>query len=244
MTFSVYPAIDLRHGIVVRLHQGDYAQSKQYDMTPEALARDYRNQGAEWLHLVDLEGARSGVTSLHSHVRAIYDATGLKVQVGGGVREANDVEALLRAGAKRVVIGSLAVVSPERVTEWLRDYGADALTIALDTRKDQDGEWRLPIHGWTENSTESLFTVAHAYEQAGLKHLLCTDISRDGTLAGPSEALYAALHERFPTLSIQASGGIRNADDVRRVRACGCAGVVIGKSLLEGRMTLSEALKC
>lgn len=244
MTFTVYPAIDLRHGTVVRLHQGDYAQSKQYDMTPEHLARGYRAQGAEWLHLVDLEGARSGTTSLHSHVRAISDATGLKVQVGGGVREANDVERLLGAGAKRVVIGSLAVVSPERVIEWLHDYGADALTIALDTRRDERGDWRLPIHGWTKNSTESLFTLAHAYAQAGLKHLLCTDISRDGTLSGPAIALYAELHERFPTLSVQASGGIRDAEDVRSVLTSGCAGVVIGKSLLEGSMRLSEALLC
>lgn len=244
MSFTIYPAMDLRKGAVVRLHQGDYEQETRYDSTPQDLAHSVREQGAEWMHIVDLDGARSGAVSIHSHVRAITDATGLKVQVGGGVREFHDIEALLAEGAKRVVLGSVAVREPERVIEWLREIGPEKLTIALDTRQDPDGQWRLAVHGWTENTTRTLFTVANTYAQAGLKHLLCTDISRDGTLSGPATDLYAELHQRFPHLAVQASGGIRDLNDLQALRTAGCAGAIVGKSLLDGKMTVREALGC
>ena len=244
MSFTVYPAIDVRGGCVVRLRQGDYAQETRYEDDPFALATRYSEQGAQWLHLVDLDAARDGGYRLAPLLRSFRSHANLHVQTGGGVRSEGDIEAILEAGAQRVVVGSLAVREPARVTAWLRTFGAEHLTIALDTRRDDDGEWRLPVHGWTESSTQTLFELAARYCDAGLRHLLCTDISRDGMLSGPSLELYGELRRRFPLLDIQASGGIRDAADVSATRAMGCAGAVLGKSLLDGRLALEDALPC
>ena len=244
MSFTAYPAIDVREGRVVRLRQGDYAQETRYDDDPLALAVRYSDAGAKWLHLVDLDDARLGGYTLAPLLRAISDRTQLHVQTGGGVRSAADVEAILEAGAQRVVIGSLAVREPRLVTAWLRTFGDEHLTIALDTRRDDDGEWRLPVHGWTESSPHTLFDLAAGYTEAGLRNLLCTDISRDGMMGGPAIDLYRELCERLPQLAVQASGGIRDAVDIAAARAAGCSGAVLGKSLLDGRLLLEDALRC
>ncbi len=244
MSFTAYPAIDVRDGRVVRLRQGDYAQETRYDDDPFTLALRYSEQGAQWLHLVDLDAARDGGYRLAPLLRSLSEHTGLHVQTGGGVRAEKDVDAILEAGAQRVVIGSLAVREPGLVEGWLRTFGAEHLTIALDARQDEDGEWRLPVHGWTESSPQTLFDLAAGYTDAGLRHLLCTDISRDGMLSGPSLELYGEVCRRFPRLQVQASGGIRDAADVSGARAAGCAGAVLGKSLLDGRLSLAEALQC
>ncbi|PNS08355.1 1-(5-phosphoribosyl)-5-[(5-phosphoribosylamino)methylideneamino]imidazole-4-carboxamide isomerase [Solilutibacter silvestris] len=244
MSFTVYPAIDVRDGRVVRLRQGDYAQETRYDDDPLALAMRYADAGATWLHLVDLDAARSGGYTLAPLLHAISDRTGLRVQTGGGVRSVADVEAILEAGAQRVVVGSLSVREPELVTAWLRTFGDEHLTIALDTRQDDAGEWRLPVHGWTEESPHALFDLASRYADAGLCHLLCTDISRDGMMAGPSLDLYRELCRRLPQLAVQASGGVRDVADIVAAREAGCAGAVLGKSLLDGRLLLEDALRC
>lgn len=244
MSFTVYPAIDVRDGRVVRLRQGDYADETRYGDDPLALAQRHARAGAAWLHLVDLDAARAGGYTLLPLLRAIAASTGLRVQTGGGVRSRLDIERLLDAGAARVVIGSLAVRDPVAVMGWLREFGNERLTIALDTRQDAAGRWRLPVHGWTEVASESLEALAGRYAEAGLQHLLCTDIARDGMLGGPSLALYRALCAQCPGLQIQASGGVRDAADVRAARAAGCAGAVLGKALLEGRIDLGEALAC
>lgn len=244
MSFTVYPAIDVRDGRVVRLRQGDYTDETRYGEDPLALAQRYAQAGAGWLHLVDLDAARAGGYTLLPLLRDIAESTGLRVQTGGGVRNREDVERLLEAGAGRVVVGSLAVRDPVAVLGWLREFGNERLTIALDTRQDAAGLWRLPVHGWTEVASESLEALAGRYAKAGLRHLLCTDIARDGMLSGPSLALYRALCAQCPNLQVQASGGVRDLADVRAARAAGCAGVVLGKALLEGRIDLGEALAC
>lgn len=244
MSFTVYPAIDVRDGRVVRLRQGDYADETRYGEDPLALAQRHARAGATWLHLVDLDAARAGGYTLLPLLRDIAASTGLRVQTGGGVRSRLDIERLLDAGAARVVIGSLAVRDPVAVMGWLREFGNERLTIALDTRQDAAGLWRLPVHGWTEVASESLEVLARRHAEAGLRHLLCTDIARDGMLSGPSLALYRALRAQCPNLQIQASGGVRDAADVRAARAAGCAGAVLGKALLEGRIDLGEALAC
>ncbi|HSR65282.1 MAG TPA: HisA/HisF-related TIM barrel protein, partial [Xanthomonadaceae bacterium] len=168
----------------------------------------------------------------------------LRVQTGGGVRAEADVEALLAAGADRVVAGSLAVREPERVAGWLQRFGAERIVVALDTRRDAEGCWRLPSHGWTRQAGGSLERLADFYLAAGVRHLLCTDISRDGMLAGPNDVLYRMLCARLPGVEVQASGGVRDGGDLGLLRAAGCGGAVLGKALLEGMLPLEEALAC
>ncbi len=248
MTFTVYPAIDVREGRVVRLRQGDYAQETRYASDPLTLAKRYADSGAQWLHLVDLDAARVGGYTLGklgaSLLASIKSATPLRVQTGGGVRSQSDIEAILGAGADRVVVGSLAIREPARVAGWLERFGAERITIALDARQGSDGRWLLPSHGWTEDSEIELAPLLHRYAGHGLRHALCTDIARDGMLSGPNLNLYRSLCKLAPELALQASGGVRDIDDVIAARAAGCAGVVLGKALLDGRMELAAALTC
>jgi phosphoribosylformimino-5-aminoimidazole carboxamide ribotide isomerase len=246
--FTVYPAIDVRDGRVVRLRQGDYAQETRYGDDPCALAETYARAGASWLHLVDLDAARAGSYTLAPLLQRIKSQTALRVQTGGGVRSAEDVEALLDTGADRVVIGSLSVRAADLVVEWIARYGAERIVVALDTRADADGRWQLPVHGWTETDTGGkgvdLESMLAMYSDAGLRQLLCTDIARDGMLSGPNCELYTQLHAFAPDIAIQASGGVRDLADIRAARAAGCAGAVLGRALLEGKIDLAEALAC
>jgi len=239
----IIPAIDLRAGRVVRLKQGDYAQETRYGFDACALAADYADAGATWLHLVDLDGARSGAFENLRVIEKIAAAERLAVQAGGGVREEDDVQRLLDAGVARVVVGSVAVRAPALVEKWIARHGEDRLCIALDTRC-EDGIWRLPSAGWTQSEGATLDQLAPRYAVAGAKHLLCTDISRDGMLSGPNLDLYAQVQRIAPQLSLIASGGVRDLADVQALRAQGVAGVVLGRSLLEGKFTLAEAFAC
>lgn len=240
--FTVYPAIDVRDGRVVRLRQGDYDRETRYRPSPLDTAREYRAEGATWLHLVDLDAARAGGYTLAPLLRRVIEQTGLRVQTGGGVRTVDEVTAILDAGASRVVVGSVAVGDPDRVIGWLDRFGPDRLTVALDTRAVSDGRWTLPVSGWTTDSETDLTTLLHRYADAGLKHLLCTDIGRDGMLGGPNMHLYTMITRSAPGIAVQASGGVRHVADVRSCRKAGCAGAVLGKALLEGRLALPEAI--
>lgn len=241
-TFEVIPAIDLRGGQVVRLKQGDYARQTTYASEPVELARGYAHAGARWLHLVDLDGARSGTLDNLAVIRAIA-ADGMRVQAGGGVRDEDDLRRLFDAGVQRVVLGSVAIRDPERIVGWLQKYGADRLTIALDTRR-MDDRWALPSAGWTEVETRTLDELAPWYAARGARHLLCTDIDRDGMLAGFNLDLYRHLAGSVPQLAVQASGGVRSLDDIRAASAAGARGVILGRALLEGRFTVEQALAC
>ena len=240
--FTVYPAIDVRGGRVVRLRQGDYAEETRYPDSPLATAKRYAQAGASWLHLVDLDAARAGGYTLAPLLREIGDATSLRIQTGGGVRSESDIEAILQAGASRVVVGSLAVREPARVAGWLARFGAERITIALDARASEDGAWRLPVEGWTRDSGVVLEELLATYADAGLRHLLCTDIDRDGMLTGPSLALYRTIAALAPGVALQASGGVRDVADITAAGASGCAGAVLGKGLLDGRFALGDAL--
>ncbi|KIQ23794.1 1-(5-phosphoribosyl)-5-[(5-phosphoribosylamino)methylideneamino]imidazole-4-carboxamide isomerase [Xanthomonas campestris] len=244
MSFTVYPALDIRDGRVVRLLQGDYARETRYgdDVLPRAQA--FADAGAQWMHLVDLDAAKAGGYTLATLLGQISRQTGLQVQTGGGVRSREDVARILDAGAARVVVGSLAVRDSATVIGWLQEFGTDRLTIALDTRQDAAGVWQLPVHGWTETAEATLDQLATQYAQAGLQHLLCTDIARDGMLSGPNMGLYAHLRALAPQLQVQVSGGARNLADVAAAKAAGCAGIVLGKALLEGHLDLKDALAC
>ena len=240
---EIIPAIDLRAGCIVRLKQGDYAQETRYAADPVALANDYADAGARWLHLVDLDGARSGTLENLGVIEEIACAGRLRVQAGGGVRAREDLQRLFDAGVERVVVGSIAVREPERVQQWLSEIGAGRLCIALDARAEAD-VWRLPSAGWTQSEGATLDELAPRYARAGAQHVLCTDISRDGMLSGPNLDLYGYLGVIAPRLQIIASGGVRDVADIVALRAAGVAGVVLGRSLLEGRLTLAQALAC
>jgi phosphoribosylformimino-5-aminoimidazole carboxamide ribotide isomerase len=242
VSLNVIPAIDLRGGRVVRLKQGDYAQQTTYDADPRALAQRYAAAGAAWLHLVDLDGARSGALDNLAVIESIA-ADGMRIQAGGGVRSEDDLARLFSAGVSRVVLGSVAIRDPERVADWLTRYGAEQLTIALDTRM-VDGRWALPSAGWTEMETRTLDELAPWYAEKGARHLLCTDIDRDGMLAGFNLDLYRHLAQTVPHLAVQASGGVRSLDDIRAARDAGASGVILGRALLEARFTIEEALAC
>ena len=242
MDFTVYPALDIRDGRVVRLAQGDYARETRYGDDPLPRAAAFAAAGARWMHLVDLDAARAGGYTLAGLLEEIARGTGLQVQTGGGVRCRQDVARILDAGAARVVVGSLAVREPATVAAWLDEFGGERITVALDTRRDAAGAWRLPVHGWTEDAGITLDELLPGYLRAGLRHLLCTDIARDGMLSGPNLALYRLLSEAVPGLELQASGGVRHLDDVLAAQAQGCAGIVLGRSLLEGKLRLPEAL--
>jgi len=244
MSFIVYPALDIREGRVVRLLQGDYAQQTTYGDDPLPRAQAFATAGASWMHLVDLDAARAGGYTLAPLLAAIAAQTGLKVQTGGGVRSRDDVARILDAGAARVVVGSVSVREPDAVIGWLREFGPDRLTIALDARQAEDGRWLLPVHGWTETAEDTLEALAQRYAEAGMQHLLCTDIARDGMLSGPNIDLYQHLARLLPGVAVQASGGVRDAQDVAQAKAVGCGGAILGKALLEGRMTLEGALAC
>lgn len=241
----VYPAIDLRGGRVVRLRQGDYDAETRYPDDPLEVARRYASAGATWIHVVDLDAARDGTMRHRELIAAIARDTGLAVQAGGGVRAEDDVEALLGIGVARVVIGSLAVREPERVAAWIGRFGAERICVALDTRADAEGRWRLPVAGWTEDSGVELDALIERYAAtSGIRHVLVTDIARDGMLAGPSIGLYGELSRRWSALAIQASGGIRDAADIAAAKSAGCAGAIVGKALLDGRVALEDLLRC
>jgi phosphoribosylformimino-5-aminoimidazole carboxamide ribotide isomerase len=242
MSFEVIPAIDLRGGKVVRLAQGDYARQTVYADDPLALAASYVDGGARWLHLVDLDGAQAG-TLTNLPVLAAIARSGLRVQAGGGVRDLGDVQRLFDAGVERVVLGSVAIREPQRVADWLQRYGGERFTIALDTRREGE-RWSLPSAGWTRPESRTLDELAPWYAAHGARHLLCTDIERDGMLAGFNLALYRHLAQLAPALVVQASGGVRSVADIRAARAAGASGVILGRALLEGRFSLPEALAC
>lgn len=242
MEFDLYPAIDVREGHMVRLHQGDYERETRYEELPVEMAMRHARQGARWLHLVDLDAARHGGYTLLPLLRVLTRTSWLRVQTGGGVRGEEDVAAILEAGADRVVVGSLAVREPERVLGWVERFGPERITIALDARQDGNGTWQLPVSGWTESSSASLQTLVRRFADGGVRHLLCTDISRDGTLGGPNLDLYRLIVKLAPELYVQASGGMRDIADILAARAAGCSGAVLGKALIERRFALDEAL--
>lgn len=240
----IIPALDLIDGSVVRLHQGDYGQQRDYGSAPLPRLQDYQQQGAEVLHLVDLTGAKDPAARQIPLLKKLLAGVSVPVQVGGGIRTEQDVEALLSAGATRVVIGSTAVKDPETVQGWFSRFGADALVLALDVRIDEHGTKSVAISGWQENSNATLEQVVEQYLPFGLKHVLCTDISRDGTLAGSNVELYREVTARYPQVAFQASGGIGNLDDIAQLRDSGVTGVIVGRALLDGKFSVTEAISC
>jgi len=238
----VIPAIDLIGGCIVRLEKGDFEREKHYLADPVELARTYADAGAQWLHVVDLDGARGGDSPNLAVIEAIAREVGMRVQAGGGVRNEADFVRFRAAGVARVVLGSLCVREPATVMGLRARYGSDAICLALDARADAIGVFRVATSGWKQAETNSLESLLEFYVADGFEHFLVTDIDRDGMLASPNLALYRDLGELAPSAQIIASGGVSSLADLHALRALGVAGVVVGKALLEARFTIDEAL--
>ena len=235
----IYPAIDLIAGEVVRLHKGDFAQKTTYGTDPVAVARAYADAGASWLHLVDLDGAKDPAHRQTTLISRIIEGSGLKVQTGGGIRSRGDVEALLSAGASRVVIGSLAVRDQDTVAAMIADLGVEAICLAADVvRPDQD--FMIAVSGWQEASTMTLADFIEGFLPSGLRHGLGADIVRDGTLTGPNKALYDIVKAAYPDIRLQASGGVKGIEDLDGL---GTDGVIIGRAIYEQKIDLKAALE-
>ena len=240
--FKIYPAIDLINGEVVRLAKGQFDQKTVYNRDPIAVAQSFAEQGATYLHVVDLDGAKACQVRQSELIAKIAAATTLKLQVGGGVRSASDVKNLLDQGVDRVVIGSLAVKQPE-VTEGLfKEFGGDRLTLGLDVQLDAKGIPLVATHGWQTLSETKAEEVLLRFLNLGLNQVLCTDISRDGMMTGPNFALYSMLGQHFPTVSFLASGGLKTSEQVKELQANRVGGAIIGRALYEGTIKLSEVL--
>ena len=235
----LYPAIDLIGGAVVRLYKGSFDQLTEYGNDPVAVAKTYSDAGAKWLHLVDLDGAKNPQNRQIDLIANIISSTGLLVQTGGGIRSPDDVAALLDAGAARVVIGSLAVRDPDVVKQLFQIHGPEKICLAADVIWQND-TFYISVSGWQEASDLSLFDFLNMFAQAGLTHVLCTDINRDGTLVGFNRALYTKVKQEFSHLQLQASGGASRLEDLKHLDA---DGVIVGKALYEGRFSVAEALE-
>ena len=235
----IIPAIDLQGGKCVRLYKGDFARVTEYSDDPVAVARDFSTLQVRELHIVDLDGARTGSQKNQELVGKLCANTGLSVQLGGGIRNVDTVTDWLQRGVARCVIGSLAVTEPGLVADWMAEFGAGRIVIALDVSIDESGPV-VATHGWTRSSGVSLWDCIDALADAGMQHLLCTDISRDGAMSGPNFDLYADIVRRYPQLDLQASGGVRDAADLERLRDLEIPAAITGKALLDGRISAAE----
>lgn len=236
---ELIPAIDIRGGRCVRLLRGEFDQETRYELDPCELARNYRAAGARWLHIVDLDGAASGERGNAGLIAEIAAAADLSIQLGGGIRSETSLANALDC-ADRVVIGSLAVTEPATVAAWLERHGPERIVLGLDVRLDAAGEARVTTHGWTEDSELRLDAAIRDYAARGLRHVLCTDVARDGALSGPNVELYRRVQADWPGIALQASGGIRAAADLAALADAGVAAAISGKALLERKIRFEE----
>lgn len=232
----IYPAIDLYGGKAVRLYKGDYAQMTVYNDNPVEVAKDFATSGATRIHLVDLEGAKSGDTPNFDTVRAIKETTGLFCEIGGGIRSLDTIRRYLTAGVDRVILGTAAVTEPGFVEAAVAEFG-EKIAVGIDIK---DGF--VAIKGWTVKSEENAFDFTEKMEKLGVKTLICTDISKDGAMQGTNHELYRELSQRFG-MDIIASGGVSSLEDVERLAKLGIHGAIVGKAYYTGAIDLKKAIE-
>lgn len=231
---KIIPAIDLVDGKCVRLTQGDFNKKKIYRDNPVEVAKEFESADLEYLHLIDLDGAKKGEVVNWKVIREILDKTVLKVDFGGGVKTTEEVEQLLDLGINRINIGSIAVREPEKFKSWMREYDPENFILSADVRGDN-----VQINGWQEGTNICLYDLIAQYEPV-LKYMACTDIGTDGMLSGPNFGLYKKLINRFPDLKVIASGGVSSIEDLIQLKYIKVDSVIIGKALYEGRIKLEE----
>ena len=234
---ELIPAIDIIDGQCVRLTKGDYDQKTVYGH-PLEMALEFERIGYKRLHMVDLDGAKSKHIVNAGVLRRISTETHLTVDFGGGIKTDEDIEKAFEAGAAMVTVGSIAVTQPELFVGWLKKYGADRMILGADVRNG-----KISINGWKEDSTEDLLPFLKKYIEAGVRNVLCTEISKDGTLAGPATELYQQVMAAYPQLHLIASGGVSSIDDIKALDKAGIPAVVFGKAIYEGRIDLNALIK-
>jgi phosphoribosylformimino-5-aminoimidazole carboxamide ribotide isomerase len=234
---ELIPAIDIINGQCVRLTKGDYDQKTVYRDSPAEVAQEFESFGFKRLHVVDLDGAKSKHIVNTDVLRQIVLQTHLCVDFGGGIKTDDDIETAFANGAEMVTVGSIAVTNPDLFISWLKIYGADRLILGADVRNG-----KISINGWKEDSTEDLLPFLKKYIDAGVKNVLCTEISKDGTLQGPAIDLYKRVMQEYPDLHLIASGGVSSIDDIRALDAAGIPAVVFGKAIYEGKIDLHELI--
>ena len=234
---ELVPAIDIIGGQCVRLTKGDYHQKTVYRDSPSEVAKEFEDLGFRRLHVVDLDGAKSRHIVNDAVLKAITTETGLTVDFGGGIKTDEDIEKAFASGASMVTVGSIAVTRPELFIGWLEKYGAERMILGADVR-----HGKISINGWKEDSQEDLLPFLKKYIDAGVKNVLCTEISKDGTLSGPATDLYKEIMDAYPDIRLIASGGVSSIDDIRALDAAGIPSVVFGKAIYEGKINLNELL--
>ena len=234
---ELIPAIDIINGQCVRLTKGDYDQKTVYSNSPAEVAKEFEQLGFQRLHVVDLDGAKSKHIVNSAVLSQITTETSLTTDFGGGIKTDEDIEKAFAAGASMVTVGSIAVTQPELFIGWLRKYGAERMILGADVRNG-----KISINGWKEDSEEDLLPFLQKYIEAGVKTVLCTEISKDGTLQGPAIELYKRVMEKYPQLHLIASGGVACMDDIKTLEAAGIPAVVFGKAIYEGRIDLKELM--
>jgi len=236
----VIPAIDLQQGKCVRLYQGQYDKVTEYSDDPVSIARQFSELNVADMHIVDLDGARTGQQQNTDAIRQLANVTAFSIQVGGGIRYSTVLEHWFDNGVDRCVIGSLALQSPGKVKDWLGTYGAERIVLALDVQVRPNGTPMVATQGWTTTTNRSLWRCLDDFTANGIQHVLCTDISRDGAMTGPNVELYADVVQRYPSISLQASGGVRNVADLTALKNQGVAAAITGRALLDGAVTPQE----
>jgi phosphoribosylformimino-5-aminoimidazole carboxamide ribotide isomerase len=232
---ELIPAIDIIDGQCVRLTKGDYDQKTVYRNSPAEVAKEFEALGFKRLHVVDLDGAKSKHIVNEAVLRAITTETSLTVDFGGGIKTDEDIEKAFAAGAAMVTVGSIAVTQPELFMGWLEKYGAERMILGADVR-----HGKISINGWKEDSDEDLLPFLKKYVEAGVRNVLCTEISKDGTLQGPATDLYRRVMEAYPELHLIASGGVSAKEDIEALNDAGIPAVVFGKAIYEGKINLKE----
>lgn len=236
----IIPAIDLKDGKCVRLFKGDFARTTEYSSDPASVGRQFSALAVQDLHVIDLDGARTGAQHNQSIVKEIATHSGLDVQLGGGIRERDNIASWLDAGVTRCVVGSIAINEPQVVREWILEFGVDAIVLALDVKLSASGVPMLTTHGWTKDTDITLWDCIDNYRDIGARHVLCTDVARDGAMTGPNFELYTDILVRYPDLQLQASGGVRDVADLQSLRSLNVPAAITGRALLDGEISESE----
>ncbi|KAH0998203.1 1-(5-phosphoribosyl)-5-[(5-phosphoribosylamino)methylideneamino] imidazole-4-carboxamide isomerase [Candidatus Tremblaya phenacola] len=241
----IIPSIDFMFNSIVRLYQGNFQCLRKYNQEPLYYIKYYIEKRTNIIHLVDLSGAKNPLKrQLNLVSKIVTKCKSIVLQVGGGIRSSSDIHALLKLGASRIVIGSIAIKEPRKVQEWLTIFGPEKIVLALDIYNKPNGKYSVYINGWQKSSNKTIDNIINHYVCYGIKHILCTDISRDGTFIGVNLSLYKYLLDNWPNISFQSSGGVKSLNDIIKLRYIGIKNIIVGRAFIENKINFLETIEC